>query len=284
VAVRDASVGNLDQSRANIEVERVQTDVERARAALDIADRDIATASLDLNKLLADTAASLSSVEASLESARESIAKIEADLLKLTVDQRNTERRVRQQEIKAPRDGRIVRLLKVGAGETVKAGDILAVVAPETTDRAVELMVYDNDIPLVSEGRQVRLQFAGWPAVQFSGFPSIAIGTFAGRVSVIDAVDDGTGRYRVIIRPDEAAIQAGEEQPWPKPSILRPGAKTTGWILLDTVPLGFELWRQFNAFPPTVRHRPGEKDEKGDVVPSDKSKPKSPFVEIKAKK
>jgi hypothetical protein len=25
-----------------------------------------------------------------------------------------------------------------------------------------------------------------------------------------------------------------------------------GWVLLDTVPLGFELWRQFNGFPPTV--------------------------------
>jgi hypothetical protein len=26
--------------------------------------------------------------------------------------------------------------------------------------------------------------------------------------------------------------------------------------MLDTVPLGFELWRQFNAFPPTVQQEP----------------------------
>jgi len=38
--------------------------------------------------------------------------------------------------------------------------------------------------------------------------------------------------------------------------------------MLDNVSLGFELWRQFNAFPPTVDRsedplgKPGEKSEK----------------------
>jgi hypothetical protein len=29
-----------------------------------------------------------------------------------------------------------------------------------------------------------------------------------------------------------------------------------GWILLDTVSLGWELWRQFNGFPPTISAAP----------------------------
>ena len=39
-------------------------------------------------------------------------------------------------------------------------------------------------------------------------------------------------------------------------------------MMLDNVSLGFELWRQFNAFPPTVDRsedplgKPGEKSEK----------------------
>ncbi|MEO0663241.1 MAG: hypothetical protein AAFZ87_17025 [Planctomycetota bacterium] len=27
--------------------------------------------------------------------------------------------------------------------------------------------------------------------------------------------------------------------------------RTTGWIQLETVSAGYELWRQLNAFPPT---------------------------------
>ena len=41
---------------------------------------------------------------------------------------------------------------------------------------------------------------------------------------------------------------------------MRPGAEVNGWVMLDTVSLGWELWRQFNAFPPTVNRGPiGEK-------------------------
>jgi hypothetical protein len=141
-------------------------------------------------------------------------------------------------------------------------------------------MVTDNDVALLSEGRHVRLQLAGWPALQFSGWPSVAVGTFAGRVSVIDAVDDGTARYRVIVRPDRELIASGKEQPWPPADTLRPGAEATGWILLDTVSLGFELWRQFNAFPPTVKTGPGGKA----TEKSDSDKKKSPYIKVKQPK
>jgi hypothetical protein len=29
-----------------------------------------------------------------------------------------------------------------------------------------------------------------------------------------------------------------------------------GWVLLDRVSLGFEVWRQFNGFPPTTSPPP----------------------------
>ncbi|MFM7322283.1 MAG: hypothetical protein ACKO5K_12275, partial [Armatimonadota bacterium] len=31
------------------------------------------------------------------------------------------------------------------------------------------------------------------------------------------------------------------------------GTDVVAWVLLDQVPLGYELWRQFNAFPPNFR-------------------------------
>lgn len=246
---RDLEVAELDFVRA-------KTELERANAAYEVARRDLSIGDYDQQKVEADTAASLSGLNASLASAKETMATIESDLLKVEIEIQNTSERREQNIIKAPCDGQIVRLLKVGAGATVKSGDILAVISPLTENKAVELFLTDNDAPLVSVGRQVRLQFAGFPALQFAGAPQLAVGTFAGKVAVIDPIDDGKNRYRVIIVPDWEAIQSGKEPPWASNQILRPGSETVGWILLDTVPLGFELWRQFNGFPPTVQQEP----------------------------
>jgi hypothetical protein len=191
---------------------------------------------------------------------RETIAKGNSDLQKMQVDIGNVAERTEQRLIKAPRDGKLVRVMEAGVGQTVKAGDELALLAPATTDQAVELWLSAYDAPLVSVGRQVRLNFAGWPAVQFVGWPSVAVGTFAGKVKVMDAVDDGKNRFRIIIEPDADAIKSGKDEPWPSLNELRPGAEVNGWVMLDTVSLGWELWRQFNAFPPTVNRGPiGEK-------------------------
>ena len=99
--------------------------------------------------------------------------------------------------------------------------------------------------PLIEPGRHVRLQFEGWPAIQFAGWPSVAVGTFGGKVAFVDATDDGFGAFRIVVVPD------GDE-PWPEGRFLRQGVRANGWILLDEVRLGFELWRQFNGFPPSV--------------------------------
>jgi multidrug resistance efflux pump len=273
IAKRDVNLGGLDQKRINLEVERENTRVARAREAVKIAQDDIYNATYDLNRLMADTAATLNSVGGSIQSARETVAKNNSDIVKIDIDRRNLVQRVSQQDIRAPRSGRVVRLNKVGAGEIVKVGDELAYIAPDTTDQHVELYVSDNDLPLISVGRHVRLQFAGWPAVQVGGFPSVQFGTFGGKIKAIDAVDDGTRKFRIIVAPEQQRLVGNKLDPkWPEPSLLRPGAAVEGWIMLDTVPLGFELWRQFNALPPRLQKAPPRfgKDGKGKEGESDK--------------
>ncbi len=97
----------------------------------------------------------------------------------------------------------------------------------------------------------MRLQFEGWPAVQFSGWPSVAVGTFGGTVAFVDPSDDGTGDFRVVVVPDE------DEEAWPDSRFLRQGTRAKGWVLLEEVSIGFELWRQVNGFPPAFEHEPG---------------------------
>ncbi|MBX3435172.1 MAG: HlyD family efflux transporter periplasmic adaptor subunit [Pirellulales bacterium] len=162
------------------------------------------------------------------------------------------------QIITAPRSGTIVRLLVNEGGEIVKQGDPLFVLVPENAQRAVELWVSGNDAPLISPGRHVRLQFEGWPAVQFAGWPSVAVGTFGGEVVIVDATDNGSGQFRVLVLPDPD--DAGG---WPDTSYLRQGVRANGWVLLKQVTLGYEVWRQMNGFPPVVSSKAPKDMDKG---------------------
>ncbi len=148
--------------------------------------------------------------------------------------------------ITAPRDGTVFRLNVNERGDAIKVGDSLLTLVPESTQKAVELYVNGNDMPLVEVGQEVRLQFEGWPAVQFAGWPSIAVGTFSGTVAVVDSTDNGKGEFRILISPNE------EEQPWPSDRYLRQGVRANGWVMLRRVSLGYEIWRQLNGFPVIV--------------------------------
>ncbi len=151
------------------------------------------------------------------------------------------------QEIVAPFDGYVVHLSANSGSQMVKEGDPICTIVPETKDRAVQIWLDGNDAPLVKAKSHVRLQFEGWPAIQFAGWPSVAVGTFGGTVVSVDMVDDGKGKFRCQILPDDS-----ETNRWPEDRFLRQGVRANGWILLEQVPLWFEVWRQLNGFPPTV--------------------------------
>jgi hypothetical protein len=124
-----------------------------------------------------------------------------------------------------------------------------------------------NDIPLITPGRKVRLQFEGFPAVQFSGWPEVAFeGTFGGVVTLIDSTDNGQGQFshRGAARPYDL--------PWPGDRRfirVRAVGCTNGWVPLNRVRLGYELWRvQRLSALLSARHPDSRK-------PTSASKPKS---------
>ncbi len=247
--------------RSQRDLELVQMALAKAEAEMEMARREIEIARLSRGKIDAENQAKIEEVRVKLASQRRSLADVDHEILSLEIKIGNMKRRIEMRKVRAPMDGKVVRVLALGSGETVKQGDPLAIIAPAAHHQAVELYVSDYDAPLLSPGRLVRLQFSGWPAIQFSGWPAIAVGTFGGRIAVIDSVDDGKNRYRVLVVPDKEAIEAGRDEPWPTYPYLRPGTRAQGWILLNVVSLGFELWRRFNAFPPFVE--PPSKPVKG---------------------
>lgn len=240
---------------AELEAAQRVADVDRAVASLNAARAE--QSSLDQERLRtgADAGTRIDEAWAAHASAASDLAKARADLTRLDV------RVARQatQKVMAPVDGTVWRVVARQNGEFLKAGATLVVIVPQTTRTVVELFLNGNDVPMVSAGRPVRLQFEGWPALQFSGWPSVAVGTFGGRVLLVDATDDGAGKFRVLVEPDP------NDEPWPSAQYLRQGVRANGWVLLDVVSLGYELWRQFNGFPPVVAMKePGSADKGAD--------------------
>ncbi|MBC8068151.1 MAG: HlyD family efflux transporter periplasmic adaptor subunit [Deltaproteobacteria bacterium] len=238
---------------AQLAAETAGADLERARATMRAADGEIKALRAERRRIEADTAADIEKARSSLQSVKGDVGKYEADL----ADREVEVARQHTMRITAPRPGAVLRLVAKQGGEYVAAGDPVVILVPETDARAVEIWVDGNDVPLVSPGRMVRLQFEGWPAVQFVGWPSVAVGTFAGEVAFVDATDDGKGHFRVVVIPTAGE---GQDERWPDARFLRQGVQVNGWILLDNVRLGFELWRQWNGFPPAMRDAPPQSD------------------------
>lgn len=166
----------------------------------------------------------------------------EGDLNKMQIQAENYQQRSQFYYIVAPQDCYITQVVKPGIGETVKEGDPIVTIMPANFDLAVEVHIRPMDLPLISQGSEVRFVFDGWPAIVFSGWPDLSVGTYSGKVVAIDNNIDKNGRYRLLVAPNP------EERPWP--AALRPGSGAQGIALLAHVQVWYELWRQLNGFPP----------------------------------
>jgi multidrug resistance efflux pump len=219
-----------------------QRAINSARATLDSALAEQRAVEVDIERIRADAQARVESATATLN---KTLSELEDSRVSLTRIQVDVSRQQNQQVV-APRDGMILKVMGNTEGLIVKQGDPLLTLVPDTEDRAVDLWVDGNDAPLITPGRPVRLQFEGWPAVQFGGYPEVAVGTFGGQVAFIDPSDDDKGKFRLLIVPDQ------QDESWPGERFLRQGGRARGWILLGRVTVAYEIWRQLNDFPPLV--------------------------------
>jgi len=169
--------------------------------------------------------------------AKEAAARAEVNKADINLTQQAT------RVVTAPRSGTVLGILAGDVATLVKQGQPVATFVPTDARRAVEIFVSGLDAPLIYPGRRLRLQFDGWPVIQFSGWPANAIGTFGGIVQAVDPTAQSDGSFRVLVVEDL-------HDPWPEAKYVRFGSQVKGWVLLNTVRVGYELWRRLNAFPP----------------------------------
>ena len=249
------SLTELETRRLKLQEDRSKVVAQENKLA--VSRQELINARLDLGTIQADFQEKTAKALSDRSSAVSYRAEADGEIAKIRNKISSVDVRRGLYVVRAPQNGYVVQPLKAGIGETIKEGESIATLQPSNPQLAVELFVRAMDVPLIQRGRTVRLQFDGWPAIQFSGWPTVSVGTFGGQVAVIDAVSSKNGKYRMLVRP---MVQQGD-QPWPKQ--LRVGSGVFGWVMLDDVPVWYELWRQLNGFPPSLQQEPtAEKEAK----------------------
>lgn len=255
------AAAELEDSIATVQAQRVQqlfADGLRSRAELETARQRqqrasalaieqraaLLTARADRSAVDADYAEKIAKVESDRRATLAEVADGIAEIAKLSTGEANIAERQDLLVVRAPRDGIVVRALRAGIGEVVKDGEAVATVQAANPELAVALQVNARDVALIRVGDEVRLEFAGWPALQFSGWPNASLGTFGGRVAVVDQVALPNGYYRVLVAPDP------EQPAWPRELLMGSGVR--GWAMLREVRVWFEVWRTVNGFPPAL--------------------------------
>lgn len=253
-----ARIADIDPNLVQrLEAERSQVEIQ-----LQSARNAQATAEIDLRRMQELFEAGLSArrdyeqAQIRVEEMRGRVAEAQANLSRTETNLA----RQSEQLVTAPRDGFIQSINAGDAATFVSSGQVLATFVPETTKRVIEVFVDGRDVALVQSGEKARVEFEGWPAVQFSGWPSVAIGTFPAVVINVDQVAQPDGRFRVLIAEDP---DAEPDEKWPPDRYARFGTLVRSWILLETVPVGYEIWRQLNNFPPELTNPPGASSGQG---------------------
>ncbi|WP_282044217.1 HlyD family secretion protein [Winogradskyella flava] len=235
-----AALKNVEDAR--VKLQETQAKRISQEAKLLASRNEVLNAQVEISRIKAEYSDKVSKAQSDKFSAQSSQFNSEAEVQKLENQYSNYKIRNSLLYITAPYEGFINKALRGGVGVTFKEGEELVGLIPAEVDLAVETFVEPIDLPLIHKGEKVRVQFDGWPAIVFSGWPNVSYGTYGGEVVAVERFISDNGKFRVLLKPDP------DDHPWPKD--VRAGSGAFTMALLDDVPIWFELWRQLNGFPP----------------------------------
>lgn len=203
---------------------------------------DVINTSIELNSILVKYEVDYNKVLSDRNATISKKIEEESNLNKLKNIYSNYEYRNGLYFITASQSGFVTKTKSYGIGELLKEGQEILSLMPQDYDLSIEMYVAPIDLPLVKIHEKVRIQFDGWPSIVFSGWPNSSYGTFGGEIFAIDQFISPNGKYRILVQPDN------KDKGWPKALRFGSGAKVL--IMLNDVPIWYELWRNINGFPP----------------------------------
>jgi adhesin transport system membrane fusion protein len=247
----------IDVEEKGLKLQETQAKIIGQENALLASKNEVLNARLEFTRIGATFADKISKAQSDMYTAQSSGFDAKVQVSKLENSNSNYKVRSSLLYISSPQNGFINKAIKGGIGGTFKEGESLVGIMPEKYDLAVETYVRPIDLPLLHINEKVRVQFDGWPAIVFSGWPNVSYGTYGAKVIAIERFISDNGKYRVLLAPDE------KDHSWPSAIRVGSGARTIA--LLEDVPIWFELWRQLNSFPPNYYQPQGGKKEKSET-------------------
>jgi adhesin transport system membrane fusion protein len=251
-----------DLENRRMKMQKAQAEMISGENKLLTSQNEVLNARVELTSIQAQYRKDIAKAQSDKFTALTSQYDAEATVNKMQTQYTSYSMRTGMYYITAPQSGYITKAIQAGIGETIKEGTGIISIMPAKYDLAIETYVKPIDLPLLEKGQPIRIQFDGWPAIIFSGWPNTSYGTYGGVVFAIDNFISNNGKYRVLVAPDP------NDHPWP--TALRVGSGANSMILLKDVPIWYELWRQINGFPPDYYKsqeidNPGEDGGKGKI-------------------
>lgn len=265
--LKEGILAVTDTENRRQKLQQAQAKLVDADNKLVISRNESAIARAELSAVQFEFNDKIASLDASIYNAISTRLDNEIKLIGMENQLENIKIRTTMRHITAPQDGHITQAIKTGIGENVKEGEAILSIMPSDYELAVEFYIKPMDLPLLQRGQHARFVFDGWPAFVFSGWPNLTFGTFGGEIVSIDNFSVDGKTFRVLVKPDS------NDKEWPP--LVRVGTGAKGFVLLNDVPIWFELWRQLNGFPPNFYV---SKEEEKDQAKSDW---KAPIKKIK---
>ncbi len=229
--------------KSKFDLEQRVNKYQEANAKLVSARIKYTTSVQELSAIQADYNEKISKAESEMFSAFSSQQASLGEVAKLRNKIANVAMRKGFYFITSPQNALVTKTIITGIGENIKEGQPIIELLPLDYKIAAEIFVRPVDLPLIHIGNEARLEFDGWPAIVFSGWPNTSFGTFPAEVVAVDNVlSNEQGGYRILL------VSSDEDRDWPKQ--LRFGSGVRGIMLLNDVPVWYEIWRQLNGFPP----------------------------------
>lgn len=252
----DGLKSKTDLDKRRLTLQKSEADMNAKMNYLQNARNEAINAETEILAIQAKLQDDLAKAESSKFTSLSNMYNAELDVTKLQNQYMNYSLRSNMYYVLASQDGYVSKALQSGIGETVKEGEPIVSIVPSDFELAVEMFVAPIDLPLLEVGQLVKIQFDGWPAIVFSGWPNTSYGTYDGRVIAIDNFISDNGKFRVLVKADETEFK------WPRE--LRVGAGSTNLLLLKDVPIWYELWRNINGFPPDYYKKGNKNSETKD--------------------
>ncbi|NJO77176.1 MAG: HlyD family efflux transporter periplasmic adaptor subunit [Cyanobacteria bacterium RM1_2_2] len=161
--VESGAVAQLQLEEKQAAVQTAEAQVRRAEAALNPSDSPVAIGQRQISQATASGRATLATLERERELLRQNRAELQAQLLETQQALRQVEANLQKTAIRSATAGTILRLNLRNPNQVVQSGEVLAEIAPQTSNLVIKARVATQDIDRVEAGQQAQIRVEACP-------------------------------------------------------------------------------------------------------------------------